>query len=121
MPPAATSRRAFLASVFTPWRLAPASESPAATAAAAPAPPAAAPGSLVAIVQGRFCLAYQHSFCSSCVERCPVPGAIVLERGLPRVNAAACTGCRICHDVCPAPRNAILLKPKPAAALAVSA
>jgi Pyruvate/2-oxoacid:ferredoxin oxidoreductase delta subunit len=65
-----------------------------------------------AVVQGRFCLAYRNSFCSVCSERCPVPGAIVTERGFPRVNPALCTGCAICHDLCPAPRNAILMIPK---------
>jgi Pyruvate/2-oxoacid:ferredoxin oxidoreductase delta subunit len=65
-----------------------------------------------AIVQGRFCLAYRNSFCSVCSERCPVPGAIIKERGLPRVDPALCTGCGICHDLCPAPRNAILMIPK---------
>ncbi|MDQ8202415.1 4Fe-4S binding protein [Pelagicoccus sp. SDUM812003] len=70
----------------------------------------------VAIVQGRFCLAYQHSFCSVCVERCPEPGAMISERGIPRVVADACTGCGVCSQVCPAPRNAILLTRKPAVA-----
>lgn len=68
--------------------------------------------SLQAVIQGRFCLAYQRSFCSTCSERCPVPNAIVVENGIPRVNASACTGCGVCHDVCPAPRNAVLMLPK---------
>lgn len=67
----------------------------------------------VAVVQGRFCLAYRSSFCSVCSERCPVPGALATERGLPRVDAALCTGCGVCHEVCPAPRNAILMIQKP--------
>ena len=66
----------------------------------------------VAIIQGRYCLAYQSSFCSVCSERCPEPGAIITERGIPRVIAEKCSGCKICHDVCPAPTNAILLKPR---------
>ena len=69
----------------------------------------------VAVIQGRFCLAYT-SICSVCSERCPEPGAIKVERGIPMVDAALCTGCGICHEVCPAPRNAILLlerKPTP--------
>lgn len=66
----------------------------------------------VAVIQGRYCLAYQRSFCSTCVERCPVPGAITVENGIPRVNASACTGCGVCHEVCPAPRNAVLMLPK---------
>lgn len=64
----------------------------------------------VAIIQGRHCLAYQRSFCSVCSERCPVEGAIKVENGIPQVVAAACTGCNICHEVCPAPTNAILMR-----------
>ncbi|MBE2214858.1 MAG: hypothetical protein IAE82_13375 [Opitutaceae bacterium] len=63
----------------------------------------------VAVIAGRHCLAYQGSFCSTCRERCPIPGAIVVERGLPHVNPALCDGCRICHDLCPAPVNAVLM------------
>jgi ferredoxin len=65
-----------------------------------------------AIVQGRFCLAYQNSFCSTCVERCPIEGAITMENNLPRVNASLCDGCGQCQQVCPAPRNGILLLPR---------
>lgn len=65
----------------------------------------------VAIVQGRHCLAY-HSICSVCSERCPEPQAIRVERGIPMINPMACTGCNICHDVCPAPVNAILMLPR---------
>lgn len=64
-----------------------------------------------AIIQGRHCLAYQRSFCSTCSERCPVQGAIKTEMGIPQVVAGACTGCGICADVCPAPTNAILMMP----------
>jgi len=63
----------------------------------------------VAVIAGRHCLAYQGSFCSTCRERCPIEGAIVIERGLPRVNADLCNGCGICHDLCPSPVNAVLL------------
>ncbi len=62
-----------------------------------------------AVIQGRHCLAYRGLMCSTCYERCPEPGAIAMERGIPRVNADLCTGCRVCHDVCPAPTNAVLL------------
>jgi Pyruvate/2-oxoacid:ferredoxin oxidoreductase delta subunit len=41
-----------------------------------------------------------------------VPGAMSRDRGLPLVNADVCTGCGICHDVCPAPRNAVLMLPR---------
>jgi Na+-translocating ferredoxin:NAD+ oxidoreductase RNF subunit RnfB len=66
----------------------------------------------VAVIQGRYCLAYQNSFCSVCKEHCPVSGAIISERGIPSIVADACTGCNICHEVCPAPTNAILMIPK---------
>lgn len=63
----------------------------------------------VAVIQGRFCLAYQGSFCSVCYERCPVPLAIQMNEGMPRVVLENCTGCGVCHEVCPAPQNAVLL------------
>jgi MinD superfamily P-loop ATPase len=68
-----------------------------------------APQDELALILDRFCLAHQGSFCSVCSERCPEPGAIVVEMGKPRVDPDKCTGCRICHDVCPAPRNAVFL------------
>lgn len=76
----------------------------------APADPAQ-PG--IATLQRRSCLAYNRSFCTVCAERCPVDGAIVVERGKPRIIAANCTGCGICQDVCPAPMNAIVLMSNP--------
>ena len=63
----------------------------------------------VAVIQGRYCLAYQGSYCSVSYERCPVPLAIRFEDGLPRVDLETCTGCGECADVCPAPQNAVLL------------
>jgi Na+-translocating ferredoxin:NAD+ oxidoreductase RNF subunit RnfB len=66
-----------------------------------------------AIIQGRFCLAYQGTTCFTCSERCPEPGAITLDKGIPTVYADLCTGCGICHDLCPAPCNAILMLAKP--------
>lgn len=63
----------------------------------------------VAIIQGRYCLAYQGSYCSTCYERCPVPGAIEFDDANPRIVLETCTGCGVCHDVCPAPENAILV------------
>lgn len=62
-----------------------------------------------AVIQGRHCLAYRDLMCSTCYERCPEPGAIVTERGIPQVVSDLCTGCGECHDVCPAPINAILM------------
>ena len=63
----------------------------------------------VAVIQGRYCLAYQNSFCSVCYERCPVPQVIAMNDGIPRIDLEKCTGCGICRDVCPAPDNAILM------------
>lgn len=58
------------------------------------------------------CLAHQGTTCSSCRERCPVDGAIALTGQRPQVVADRCTGCGICHHVCLAPRNAVLLMPR---------
>lgn len=63
----------------------------------------------VAVIQGRYCLAYQNEYCSVCYERCPVPYAIQLNDGVPRIVLETCTGCGVCRDVCPAPENAILM------------
>lgn len=106
------SRRDFF-SRFVPGWLRDEEEVPTARVHATPPPAPAADVSTLAVIAGRHCLAYQGSFCSVCRERCPVPGAIVIERGLPRVDASLCDGCRICHDVCPAPTNAVRLIPKP--------
>lgn len=64
----------------------------------------------MAVIQGRFCLAFQGNYCSVCYERCPVPQALLMDgEGMPRVNLDICTGCGICRDVCPAPENAVLM------------
>ena len=73
---------------------------------------------MIAVIAGRHCLAYEGTGCTVCVERCPVPGALVLEQGLPRVVPAVCTGCNVCHEVCPAPGQAIRLVPRPPGLLA---
>lgn len=57
------------------------------------------------------CLAHQYSFCTVCSEQCPVEGAIEVIDGKPRIVEDACTGCGVCHHVCPAPANAVLLMP----------
>ncbi|QDT67481.1 quinol dehydrogenase periplasmic component [Planctomycetes bacterium MalM25] len=64
-----------------------------------------------AVVTEHLCLAYHHTTCTVCSERCPVEGAILLTDGKPTVIEAACTGCGVCRYVCPAPENAILLMP----------
>ncbi|QIF04393.1 hypothetical protein G5S37_23665 [Roseimicrobium sp. ORNL1] len=85
--------------------------SPAHATTTAPTPVPASEISRVAVVQGRFCIALT-SFCAVCVERCPVPGAMVSQRGMPTVMPEVCTGCGICFDVCPAPRKAVLMLAK---------
>ncbi len=59
------------------------------------------------------CLAHQRSFCSVCSERCPVPSAIVVTAGRPRIDPAGCTGCGQCIPVCPAPVMALRLERRP--------
>lgn len=71
--------------------------------------PDAKPVPKKAVIQGRLCLAYQGGMCFTCSERCPEPGAITTDQGIPTVHADLCSGCGICHDLCPAPRNAILM------------
>ena len=61
----------------------------------------------------RACLGALGLGCTVCVERCPVPGVMRLERGRPVIEAAACVGCGVCLHVCPAPEKAILLLPLP--------
>lgn len=65
----------------------------------------------IARITEQTCLAHQGSFCSVCVEQCPVVGAIVVNEGRPRVAEDHCTGCGVCRHVCPAPENAILIMP----------
>ena len=96
------SRRGLFTLLTRPLRGTASASHPETKAQPAPDP------SKVAVIQGRFCLAYT-SVCTVCSERCPEPGAIVVERGLPMVVANACTGCGVCHEVCPAPRNAVLV------------
>ena len=61
------------------------------------------------------CLAHQGSTCTTCFERCPAEGALVIETGRPRIVPERCTGCGVCLHVCPAPRKAVLLTPLPRA------
>ncbi len=63
------------------------------------------------------CLNELGSPCSSCIEHCPVEGAIAWGRvsqhrtKTPVVSDQRCTGCGVCHFVCPAPVNAIAILP----------
>jgi ferredoxin-type protein NapG len=63
-------------------------------------------------IQVLDCFAHQGTTCVSCSERCPVPEAIELRLGKPHINPAACVGCGLCAQVCPAPRPAILITPR---------
>lgn len=65
----------------------------------------------VAYIERAACLAYTGSFCTVCAERCPVPGAIELSHGKPRILPETCTGCGLCSFVCPAPSNAVVVMP----------
>ena len=65
----------------------------------------------VAWIQTMACLAHTGSFCTVCSERCPVPGAIEVAMGKPRILENECTGCGVCAAVCPAPVNAIVVMP----------
>jgi ferredoxin-type protein NapG len=64
-----------------------------------------------AVIGAQDCLAYQGTTCSTCVEQCPVPGALRLVAGRPVVDASVCTGCGVCQHVCPSPRNAVIVLP----------
>ncbi|RME93202.1 MAG: hypothetical protein D6766_08630 [Verrucomicrobia bacterium] len=65
----------------------------------------------VAIILGRFCLAFDHG-CQICADACPVPGALPMVNGLPMVERDLCTGCGVCRDVCPAEPKAVMLQPR---------
>jgi ferredoxin-type protein NapG len=67
----------------------------------------------IAHLQTYNCLAHNRTICTVCEERCPVDGAIELHRGRPRIIDENCTGCGVCHSVCPAPVNAIMIMPVP--------
>jgi ferredoxin-type protein NapG len=64
-----------------------------------------------AMIVDETCLAHQGMTCTVCLEQCPVSGAIVFEEGRPRIVEETCTGCGVCHYVCPAPTNAVIVMP----------
>lgn len=68
---------------------------------------------VIAVIQGRYCLAYQEVSCTRCSDHCPVPGAIEIQDGYPMVISDVCTGCRVCKDVCPSAADAILMIDSP--------
>ncbi len=57
------------------------------------------------------CIAFRGVLCTSCFDRCPVPGALEMENRRPVIVQKECTGCGVCLNVCPAPHTAILLTP----------
>jgi ferredoxin-type protein NapG len=70
------------------------------------------PGRMATVrLQPHLCLGALGVGCSSCVEQCPVPGAIRLDGNRPVIDAGTCTGCGVCLHVCPAPQKALLLLP----------
>lgn len=71
----------------------------------------AANTSFVARILPTACVAFRGTLCVTCEERCPVPGAVVLERGRPRIDSELCDGCGVCVEVCPAPQKAIQRTP----------
>jgi NAD-dependent dihydropyrimidine dehydrogenase PreA subunit len=86
-------------------------ESAAGPAAMPAAVTVALPAGLVPRVLEHNCLAIR-SFCSVCVERCPHDGAIVTDRGRPRIVESQCDGCGHCIAACPAPILALELVPR---------
>jgi len=58
------------------------------------------------------CLPYQGQPCSMCIDHCPVEGALSTDdMKRPVIDSTVCTGCGVCMQVCPAPRNAVELRP----------
>lgn len=64
--------------------------------------PSAPPARTVSVSEVH-CLAHRGVGCSTCRERCPVPGAIKVEAGRPTIDPARCDGCGQCIAACPAP------------------
>jgi Na+-translocating ferredoxin:NAD+ oxidoreductase RNF subunit RnfB len=72
--------------------------------------PALEPGAQVARVLTFDCLITMGASCTSCVERCPEPGAIIATAThAPRIDPNVCTGCGDCVLACPAPKPAIAI------------
>lgn len=65
----------------------------------------------LAHIDTQECLAYRHQVCTTCADRCPVEGALRATRLKPTIDADVCTGCGVCQHVCPAPRNAVVIRP----------
>lgn len=85
---------------------------------AAPPPPweraepsAAGRKTRFAQIKKPYCLSYAGSVCTVCVERCPLPQAILPRNGRPIIDQSVCDGCGACAEACPAPTPAIVLIP----------
>ncbi len=101
------ARRAFFASLISL-----AGETVRGTHATPSTKPRIAANEQVVQLRPSACLAFRGTLCTVCVERCPVPGAIVLDRGRPKIVESLCTGCGDCVARCPAPINALALRPR---------
>ncbi|MEE8321316.1 MAG: 4Fe-4S dicluster domain-containing protein [Gammaproteobacteria bacterium] len=51
-------------------------------------------------INTQTCLPYSGPECSACAHACPVPGAMIWEKGKPRINPETCTGCGLCREEC---------------------
>jgi ferredoxin-type protein NapG len=51
--------------------------------------------------------------CTLCVDRCPLgPAAIEMIKGQVVVHETGCTGCGVCHQVCPTEPRSIIIQPR---------
>lgn len=57
------------------------------------------------------CISSAEEPCTVCSDECPIEDVISLVDGRPVIDEDYCTGCGICQYVCPAPHNAIMLRP----------
>lgn len=65
-----------------------------------------------AVVAPPRCLTFQGEPCSTCVEACPVPGALTADAGgHPMVDELRCIGCGVCEHVCPTAVASIVVAP----------
>ncbi|MCB9728978.1 MAG: 4Fe-4S dicluster domain-containing protein [Deltaproteobacteria bacterium] len=82
------------------------------TGALVPLPSADAIQLGLAIVMDNLCLNTRGESCDACLGVCPCPGAIAAgPKGVPRVDADACTGCGLCAHHCRAYPKAIHIRP----------
>jgi len=58
------------------------------------------------------CLNYHGEECRLCVDKCPEEAIEFDDEHKPFVKQDLCTGCGLCQEVCPAPHNAVIIKPE---------